>query len=607
MTRISKTVSDSDFLILFNNYMAQWKALRDVKSFSPWTQSTFWVNFIHAGEKLATVILGSREIPYSRADEFAEAAKLFISAARTPPDIGKWYDRHLKKFQLLEYAAKNWKAKPEATGDTSQSSFKIGPFIVHNTFGLLGEDLKGPIRAVKEAIQSVSLELSLVPGFEKVLYGNIFLVGQLKQPRTIAWYDVAEDELYIRTDAHGGHSNLHSIIHELSHRYWRKFASPMMKRKFEERNSYCQFEAPRKLAIPPTPKVGDPIGFPVRGREGIPKVVSTDGYRLTIEGGGSFTITDWVKYHQQMRTQSCFPTLYASKNVEEHFCDIMGLKATGLLKGDHLEAFEQIIEGKGMKTQEQAVARVAARYRTSMAFVPITRDMLETWLNTIPHLSEKWHLQPGRAGVYLLPLSRTVAIKLGSTVSGKNEVIGVGQGSMQLALVSRITGQVINKKAQGQNYFARTTNWEKTWRDGIERMRDAYMKAQGFYDALAGITDRRKYKVDLLEKIQSVPYWEHDSRLSDWYRRVFSDGILTEAQVAYIEDRKNETPKSRMNKQDEETLGILKELWKKAKAAGDDYLMGFCKDVADKRVKQGLPLSSGQQGYFDKMRQKYRV
>ncbi|MFA6235317.1 MAG: hypothetical protein WC824_14170, partial [Bacteroidota bacterium] len=247
--------------------------------------------------------------------------------------------------------------------------------------------------------------------------------------------------------------------------------------------------------------------------------------------------------------------------------------------------------------------------KTAMAatFVEITREMLEDWLDTLKsHLFEKWYLKPGYQGVYYLPLSTTVAVKLSSTVGGKNVVVEVGKGSMQLALVSRITGQVINKKAQGQGYFARTTNWQKTWKEGILRMIDAYNKAQGFYDALAGITDRAKYKKDILTRIQSIEEWQEDQRLSDWYRRVFADGILTEAQIAYIEEKAKEV-KPAAPEIDEKLLNVLKEIWKKAKGSGDDYTMSFCKDVAEKRVKNGLPLSVGQKGYLDRMRQKYRV
>jgi len=176
---------------------------------------------------------------------------------------------------------------------------------------------------------------------------------------------------------------------------------------------------------------------------------------------------------------------------------------------------------------------------------------------------------------------------------------------MQLALVSRITGQTINKKAQGQSYFARTTNWEKTWKEGIERMRDAYLHAQGFYDALAAITDRAKYKADLLAKIQGIVDWQNDTRLSDWYRRVFSDGILTDSQVGYIEEKANQPKAQGMTPENEKILAVLKELWKKGKILDDTYLMDFAKNVAEQKVKKNLPMTPGQLGYFNKMREKF--
>lgn len=249
--------------------------------------------------------------------------------------------------------------------------------------------------------------------------------------------------------------------------------------------------------------------------------------------------------------------------------------------------------------------------RTAMAssFVEISREMLESWLDFFtPHMYEKWYRRPGTQGIYYLPLSKTVAVKLSSTIGSSDMGVAKGKGSMQLALVSRITDKVINKVAQGQGYFARTTNWEKTWKEGVGRMHDAYLKSQGFYDALAGITDRAKYKSDILAKIQSIPEWEKDQRLSDWYRRVFADGIITEPQIEYIDAQVEKAKQKPMTPTiNQELLQVLRELWKRAKASGDNYLMDFAKNVAENKVQRGLPLTPGQEGYLDKQRQKYRI
>ena len=712
MIRTAKPVPEIELNQLLETFLRRWQQFKEATWKGHYSGVVWWPNIISEGAKLARAIIGSREIPHEWADDFTAAAHLFIGSVRTPSDTVKWYAKNEKSFKLLEKAVKQWSPKAEATEDTTKSAFKVGPFIVHNSFGGLGEDLKGPIKAIEDAIQAVH-EMSAVPGFNKVLYGNVYLVEQLRSARTAAWYNIDDDEVYIRTDVKASRDTLHFIIHELAHRYWHKFMTREMQQKFATRHSVCRYSP--KDQLPSLPAVGDPIGFPVHGYKTPPKVIQILHGNLHLEGGGYITMDQWIKFQQKMRTVNCFPTPYASTAVDEHFCEVMGLKAAGKLEGDHLRAFEEIVEGKTVSKTAAGLTVDGVRYtwrrdrktdfrddrfrgyalvkpdgglianlshthdvapydhRTleppawkvmirvpateeergthgtlrnvflkprfpsqngdaegsqaamdfavqafthwmkdrqhlvtkTSAFADISREMLENWLNTIPELAEKWHLKSGFQGVYLLPLSRTVAIKLSSTVGSTNQVVGVGKGSMQLALVSRITGQTINKKAQGQSYFARTTNWEKTWKEGIERMRDAYLHAQGFYDALAAITDRAKYKADLLAKIQGIVDWQNDTRLSDWYRRVFSDGILTDSQVGYIEEKANQPKAQGMTPENEKILAVLKELWKKGKILDDTYLMDFAKNVAEQKVKKNLPMTPGQLGYFNKMREKF--
>lgn len=188
------------------------------------------------------------------------------------------------------------------------------------------------------------------------------------------------------------------------------------------------------------------------------------------------------------------------------------------------------------------------RIKEAMAatYVQISRDELESWLDSL-RLPMRWKRQENRAGIYLLPLSSVVAIKLSSTVGSRDDALGAGKASMQLSLISTVTGQTLNKKAQGQSHFKRTTNWKTTWADGIKRMRAAYMKAQGFYDAIAVIEDRDQYKQDTLVKIEGIPNWQQNSMLSDFHFSVEKGGILTEKQMGALENaaRRSESAPTR--------------------------------------------------------------
>jgi hypothetical protein len=237
-------------------------------------------------------------------------------------------------------------------------------------------------------------------------------------------------------------------------------------------------------------------------------------------------------------------------------------------------------------------------------YVQISRDELENWLDSI-RLHSKWYLQEGRAGIYLLPLSEVVGVKLSSTIGTKDDAMGRGQASMQLSLISLVTKQILNKKAQGQSHFNRTLNWRNTWDQGIDRMRDAYMKSQGFYDAIAVIQDREEYKNDLLQKIQSYSGWESNEVLADFHKKVLTGGVLTAKQIGLLESIVAKETKA-LSHIDEDLLNKLRLLYSKARQDQNTWLTDFVESVG-KQVKSGRPLSIKQQDIVDKGFMRYKL
>lgn len=168
------------------------------------------------------------------------------------------------------------------------------------------------------------------------------------------------------------------------------------------------------------------------------------------------------------------------------------------------------------------------------SYVDITRDEFEGWLNSTKFRG-KWSQKKGTAGIFVLPLSETVAIELSSSLSGKGETMGHGEASMSMKLVSLITGQTLNKVAQGQNHWKRTINWAKNLEVGLDRMEDAYRKSSAFYDAIAAIKDRTEYKQTNMAKIEAVTGWEKNPFLHDLHERLDRDGILTGKQLEALD------------------------------------------------------------------------
>ena len=245
-------------------------------------------------------------------------------------------------------------------------------------------------------------------------------------------------------------------------------------------------------------------------------------------------------------------------------------------------------------------------------YVQIDRDELESWLNGLPHLTGKAQRVPGRAGVYVLPLSDFVGVRLSSTIGSSDDAVERGKASMQLALVSLITGQVLNKKAQGQSHFKRTVNWKTTWKEGIDRMREAYTKSQGFYDGVARIHDRNAYKADVLKAIDEIPNWQENGILSDFRVLVDRGGILTLTQEELLnrtldaEERKLRAPAPVAPAAEPAMLNTLRELYVRARKSGDQWLMEFTESVG-KQLKGGRPLSPKQQEVIERNMAKFRM
>ena len=174
-------------------------------------------------------------------------------------------------------------------------------------------------------------------------------------------------------------------------------------------------------------------------------------------------------------------------------------------------------------------------------YVQIDREDIERWLT---RNRWDWKRKPGTAGIYLLELSPGVAISFSSTVGGADTAKGHADASANMRLISLITGQTLNKKARGQSRFHRTLKWEKNWQDGLLRLRAAYEKSQGFYDAIAEIEDRVAYKAEMIERVEAFDNWTQMDFLSSLHERLVGDGVLTIKQKEALERMESRRPQA---------------------------------------------------------------
>ena len=568
-----------------------------------------WYRMVRdAGPYLIEGILNTRVIPPGKAKAVEMTARLFrvtVSGRhKGPKDMVAWFDTNRPRLELVVTALKSWPIKTEETA--GEQLFKVGPFTVHNTVGLTGDKLDAAKALLEKGIAAA--KRSLMPGFERVLHGEVFLVGQIYGgAKTLAWYNESKDEVFIRPFLKISRNDVHSFVHELAHRYWAKFCPVAVKQAFNDYDVTLRFkhhsveypEAGKPLAL--STEKGKPPPIVSRVDRGTGRIYLDDGV------SGFVALDTYLKILRENAKKLTFPTMYSATKMTEHFAEAVALQTTGDLTGHHLEAFEQIVKGNDPTT---GVPTLAVRAHTdedamknAATYVRISREELEAWLDTLGSLIHgKWSRKPNRAGVYFLPLSQNVAVQLNSTIGTDDDAMGRGMAAMHLMLVSLVTGQVLNKKAQGQSHFKRTTGWQRTWKEGVARMRDAYLKSAGFYDALAEIEDRAKYQKELLALIESVPTWANDPTLKDFHDRLESGSILTIKQRALLEG----TVSRARAKPDTSRVDRVRDLWRKAQRDGNTWLMGFAENVG-KTLEAGKPLSSRQQDVLDENLARYRL
>jgi len=255
-------------------------------------------------------------------------------------------------------------------------------------------------------------------------------------------------------------------------------------------------------------------------------------------------------------------------------------------------------------------------YEAAATYVNITREEFDSWASSEV---KRWNIKRGTQGVYQLHLSDSVAIEVNSTLGSKGENMGRANASMSMKLVSTVTGQTLNRKAQGQKYFTRTQNWRANLSKGTGRMREAYRKASSFYEAVARIEDRDKYKAEVLAEIESVYGWSNIPVLKGFHAKVNNGGILTNPQrddlARATSNVGTEAPDSapaalqgpELTPEQEAFLGRLRALYQAARKDGDDWTMTFARDIGEKLKRGGYSLSSKQRELLVKKIRLYGV
>lgn len=312
--------------------------------------------FFSVGHDLVRHVLETKAVPKKDKASFQKLAEMFLKMKRLPNKMDRWWDKY-SRYQHLLASSKSWPQKQ----DGSEEKYKVGVFTVHNTVGLSGEDLDKTNKSIEAALKFLNMS-SKIPKAKQVLYGDIYIVDRLLQSKTMAWYYDQDDKIYLRPLLKFGRGEVHNLIHELGHRYWGKFLSPMSKKEWFRYHSSFGEGAVGETTAETTEmiekleklKVGDVFPVEITGfvRSGPPKVieVSPSGWTIENRKGKKARVPKQHMYRYLMKSDAikqkrqAFPTPYASTDPIEHFCEAFAMAAMGQLNKEQEKRLYEIIK-----------------------------------------------------------------------------------------------------------------------------------------------------------------------------------------------------------------------------------------------------------------------
>lgn len=295
-----------------------------------WKQvGRIWLSLVTNARVVGDWILNTRAIPQGKAKAL-EMSLRPLAKTRTN-DMAKWWTANEKYMRFLVEAIQ-W---PERTENTSEvpEIISVPPFKVHNTLHLMGDKLKAARSLVEKAVS----DLKAHPRLARVMYGDIYLVGKLREGNTLAWYRVSTDDLYVRAETKYGFGDTHSLLHELGHRYWYKFLNSAQQRDWSM--WFYRVKHNGKAALPQPGEVVD-ISFKGVKPPAIVKSVTSDFLELA-NNGLRYPLD---KIMSVLNQKANYPSQYSAKNEEEYFAECFGFYAMGVLKDPHKSFFESLVE-----------------------------------------------------------------------------------------------------------------------------------------------------------------------------------------------------------------------------------------------------------------------
>ena len=251
-------------------------------------------------------------------------------------------------------------------------------------------------------------------------------------------------------------------------------------------------------------------------------------------------------------------------------------------------------------------------------YVQITREEMETFLQRMAQkFGTRMQRDTNYEGIYRVPFSQNVALKISTSVGSKNEVVGRGKGAIHLSLVSLVNGKPLATKKMtdyiGQTRVNRTSGWERSLDKAIQKAHAAYLEKKNFFEQIAlGEEAKEVVDKDLLSRIENFPNWKSNTFLKSLHDQISRGKILSEKQQTALDRALSTQPKnpsSNQNERNEEDYQMLRDLYvwvRNQKFPNWERNLEFIQSVGE-QVSKGRDLSPKQREVINNIKRRTRA
>lgn len=278
-----------------------------------------------------------------------KASKEFSKNRIQPPRKSKEFETYKKKIhEYKKYFDVAERVLRDGEEHGEETTAKAGPFTLVNVGGFSDKQMQDVVKVVEKAAQLIRAK-----GQNRICYGNIQVTNTISNAKTLAFYSISTDEMFIRGNLKGKQGPaLSTVIHELGHRLHFKFLKSKDRAikdiyKAIKRGDDLAFEEELKNKEH-WPEPGEEISdgkrdFVVEGvglnrtHEYVIKLVWKEDPRFK----ASLHLRNWLA--RKGVNPSSFVTGYAKTNHEENFAEMFAHYAQDLLEEGQVKLLEAVL------------------------------------------------------------------------------------------------------------------------------------------------------------------------------------------------------------------------------------------------------------------------